>query len=271
MAKMKKNTPERFTALSNKIVRDDRLSWKARGIFLYLFSQSENWEFYEVEVAKHSSDGRDSLRSGLKELEKYGYIKRERTRNDKGQLMNSDWLLSDVPMLSEPISDKPMSEYPTQENTTLSNTNLSNTKLSNTKLSNSNKLKDKGNMSGSKEQDNIPYKEIVDYLNEKTGKNFKVGTDATRRVIKARFAEKNTLADFKKVIDVKSAEWRNDVKMQRYLQPSTLFGTKFEGYLNQSVGIKNNSQDIRNMSSEDISKLSEREIAEKWMGKDWVR
>lgn len=131
--------------------------------------------------------------------------------------------------------------------------------------------KDKNIMSGSKEQDNIPYKEIVDYLNEKTGKNFKVGTDATRRVIKARFAEKNTLADFKKVIDVKSAEWRNDVKMQRYLQPSTLFGTKFEGYLNQSVGIKNNSQDIRNMSSEDISKLSEREIAEKWMGKDWVR
>lgn len=131
--------------------------------------------------------------------------------------------------------------------------------------------KDKNIMSGSKEQDNIPYKEIVDYLNEKTGKNFKVGTDATRRVIKARFAEKNTLADFKKVIDVKSAEWRNDAKMQRYLQPSTLFGTKFEGYLNQSVGIKNNSQDIRNMSSEDISKLSEREIAEKWMGKDWVR
>lgn len=131
--------------------------------------------------------------------------------------------------------------------------------------------KDKENMSGSKEQDNIPYKEIVDYLNEKTGKNFKVRTDATRRVIKARFAEKNTLADFKKVIDIKSAEWRNDEKMQRYLQPSTLFGTKFEGYLNQSVGIKNNSQDIRNMSSEDISKLSEREIAEKWMGKDWVR
>lgn len=131
--------------------------------------------------------------------------------------------------------------------------------------------KDKENMSGSKEQDNIPYKEIVDYLNEKTGKNFKVGTDATRRVIKARFAEKNTLEDFKKVIDIKSAEWRNDAKMQRYLQPSTLFGTKFEGYLNQSVGSKNNSQDIRNMSSEDISKLSEREIAEKWMGKDWVR
>ncbi|MGR8774236.1 conserved phage C-terminal domain-containing protein, partial [Leuconostoc citreum] len=90
-------------------------------------------------------------------------------------------------------------------------------------------------LSGSDEPDRVPYKEIVDYLNEKTGKNFKVGTDATRRVIKARFAEKNTLEDFKKVIDVKSAEWRNDAKMQRYLQPSTLFGTKFEGYLNQSV------------------------------------
>lgn len=127
MAKMKKNMPERFTALSNKIVRDDKLSWKARGIFLYLFSQSDDWDFYETEVVKHSIDGRDSLRSGLKELEDRGYIKRERIRNDKGQLMSSDWLLSDVPMLNEP-----MLEYPTLDSTTLSNTNKSNTNKSNT-------------------------------------------------------------------------------------------------------------------------------------------
>ena len=127
MAKMKKNMPERFTALSNKIVRDDKLSWKARGIFLYLFSQSDDWDFYETEVVKHSTDGRDSLRSGLKELEDRGYIKRERIRNDKGQLMSSDWLLSDVPMLNEP-----MLEYPTLDSTTLSNNNKSNTNTSNT-------------------------------------------------------------------------------------------------------------------------------------------
>lgn len=124
---MKKNTPERFTALSNTIVRDDKLSWKARGIFLYLFSQSDDWDFYETEVANHATDGRDSLRSGLKELEEKGYIQRERVRNEKGQLMSSNWLLSDKPMLK-----KPMYDYPTQVSGTLSNTNLSNTNLSNT-------------------------------------------------------------------------------------------------------------------------------------------
>lgn len=124
------------------------------------------------------------------------------------------------------------------------------------------KITSENNMSGSKEQDNIPYKEIVDYLNEKTGKNFKSGTDATRRVIKARFAEKNTLADFKKVIDVKSAEWRTDAKMQRYLQPSTLFGTKFEGYLNQST---------TGSPKKDLSKMTREQQLIEVMGKDGVR
>lgn len=136
MAKMKKNTPERFTALSNTIVRDDSLSWKARGIFLYLFSQSDDWDFYETEVSKHATDGRDSLRSGLKELEQKGYIKRSRTRNEKGQLMSSDWLLSDVPMSDVPMFEKPMYDIPTQVIPTLSNTNLSNTNTRNNNIKN---------------------------------------------------------------------------------------------------------------------------------------
>lgn len=93
-------------------------------------------------------------------------------------------------------------------------------------------------LSGSDEPDPVPYKEIIDYLNEKTGKRFKSGTDATKRVIRARFKEGNSLDDFKAVIDVKAAEWIGDSKMEDYLRPSTLFGTKFEGYLNQSIKAK---------------------------------
>ena len=135
MAKIRKNTPERFTALSNTIIRDDKLSWKARGIFVYLFSQSDTWDFYETEVANHATDGRNSLRSGLKELEEHGYIQRERVRNNKGQLMSSNWVLSDVPML-----EKPMYDYRTQDNSTLSNTNKSNTNKSNTNNKNTPRL-----------------------------------------------------------------------------------------------------------------------------------
>lgn len=98
--------------------------------------------------------------------------------------------------------------------------------------------KDKKVLSGSNEPDPVPYKEIIDYLNEKTGKRFKSGTDATKRVIRARFKEGNSLDDFKAVIDVKATEWIGDSKMEDYLRPSTLFGTKFEGYLNQSIKAK---------------------------------
>jgi uncharacterized phage protein (TIGR02220 family) len=54
-------------------------------------------------------------------------------------------------------------------------------------------------------------------------------------LIIARYNEDFTLDDFKKVIDVKSAEWKNDKKQNKFLRPETLFGTKFEGYLNQNM------------------------------------
>ena len=80
----------------------------------------------------------------------------------------------------------------------------------------------------------IPYNEIIDYLNQKTGKNFKSSSKATQRHIKARFADGFTLNDFKQVIDTKSTQWLKDKKMSAYLRPDTLFGTKFEGYLNET-------------------------------------
>ena len=55
----------------------------------------------------------------------------------------------------------------------------------------------------------------------------------TQKVIKARFNEGFTLDDFKKVIDIKVKEWLDDKRMCQYLRPETLFGNKFEGYLNQ--------------------------------------
>ena len=80
----------------------------------------------------------------------------------------------------------------------------------------------------------IPYAEIIDYLNQKTGKNFKSTSKATQRHIKARFSDGFTLDDFKRVIDTKSTQWLMDNKMSAYLRPDTLFGTKFEGYLNET-------------------------------------
>lgn len=93
--------------------------------------------------------------------------------------------------------------------------------------------KERDIQSSSDELDDIPYKEIIDYLNEKTGSQFRNNTKKTQTLIKARFAEGFNLDDFKKVIDTKAAEWLNDSKMSKFLRPETIFGTKFESYLNQ--------------------------------------
>jgi len=81
---------------------------------------------------------------------------------------------------------------------------------------------------------NIPYVEIVSYLNKKTASNFKNTTGGTRKLIKARFAEGFTIDDFKAVIDHKVSQWSDDAKMNVYLRPETLFSGKFDRYLNET-------------------------------------
>lgn len=81
--------------------------------------------------------------------------------------------------------------------------------------------------------DGIPYGEIVAYLNERSGKAFRETSAATRSLVRARWREGFRLDDFRRVIDTKCAEWGRDPKMAEYVRPSTLFGTKFESYLNQ--------------------------------------
>lgn len=87
--------------------------------------------------------------------------------------------------------------------------------------------------------DNKDIKDIVDYLNEKAGTKYRVGKD-TKRHITARLNEGYTVDDFKTVIDKKVDEWLGDAKMAQYLRPSTLFGTKFDTYLNQPVKKQSN-------------------------------
>lgn len=79
--------------------------------------------------------------------------------------------------------------------------------------------------------DNKHYKEIIAYLNDKTGLKYKSTSKATQQHINARITEGFTVDDFKTVIDKKCAEWKG-TDFEQYLRPSTLFGTKFESYLN---------------------------------------
>ncbi|WP_370773405.1 conserved phage C-terminal domain-containing protein [Clostridium sp.] len=76
------------------------------------------------------------------------------------------------------------------------------------------------------------YSRIIDYLNKKADTRYRSTTKKNKDLIKARINEGFTEDDFIKVIDNKVKEWAN-TDMEKYLRPETLFGTKFEGYLNQ--------------------------------------
>ncbi|HEP7770432.1 conserved phage C-terminal domain-containing protein [Streptococcus ictaluri] len=83
--------------------------------------------------------------------------------------------------------------------------------------------------------------DIVNYLNDKAGTKFKASSQATQKLIQSRMKEGYDIDDFKHVIDVKVAEWK-DTDFAKFLRPATLFGNKFENYVNQTLTQKQASK-----------------------------
>lgn len=266
LARLIKQDRGNYTNISNQLIRDSRLSWKARGIFAYLWSQADEWDFYVSEVAKHATDGRDALRSGLRELEKYGYLTRKPSSDANGKFDGMDWVLTDKPVESTentvsgeiqqktPKSaentsdgkavrrDKRPTEYPTLRN---NNSKNYQEKEVTTERNKDNSQAGQSPATPSPAKEKIPYKEILDYLNQKTGSHYK-DVKGNQKLIKARWHEGYRLDDFKRVIDNKTADWKGLIAkdgrdMSQYLRPSTLFGPKFDQYLNE-VTTRDNAQ-----------------------------
>lgn len=104
-----------------------------------------------------------------------------------------------------------------------------------------------------------PYQEIISYLNEKSGKNFRFSTKATKRLINARWREGFREEDFRKVIDSRCAKWLKDPERKEYVRPKTLFrGSNFEGYLHSGG---HQHEDFRN---KDYGKGTPREELPSW-------
>ncbi|MGD3975813.1 hypothetical protein QT568_22435, partial [Xanthomonas citri pv. citri] len=86
-----------FVTVHKNFIHDDNLSWKAKGILLYLLSRPDDWQIYESELVRHSTDGLSGLKTGIKELEKVGYIQRTRKRDDKGRLKEYEYAVYEKP------------------------------------------------------------------------------------------------------------------------------------------------------------------------------
>ena len=140
ITRSKRKTP--FVQIDKRALQDIRLSWKCKGLLSYLLSLPDNWQIYITELSKHSKCGRAATTSAMKELIKYGYIKRIEVRNEKGHFKGFDYTVYDYPKAENRISDKPKAENRISENQTLIRTNNNNTKINNTDI-NKERVKEK--------------------------------------------------------------------------------------------------------------------------------
>lgn len=112
---------------------------------------------------------------------------------------------------------------------------------------------DKDTDKGTSKIDNINriknniYSRVIDHLNEKASKSFQYTTKKTKSCIDARIREGFKEEDFLKVIDIKTKEWKDNPDMSKYLRPETLFGPKFESYLQQEVKQDQEKQQFKSL------------------------
>lgn len=96
-----------FTIISNDSMRDERLSFRARGIHHYLLSFPTGWKIDSTSIARAGKEGRDAIRNGLRELEAFGYIHRSQEHDASGR-WTTKTTVYEVPMPENPTSDNPV-------------------------------------------------------------------------------------------------------------------------------------------------------------------
>ena len=148
-----------FTVIRNAIFKDYRLSAKAVGVACKLLSLPPTWDYSVRGIVALFSDGESSIRSALSELEKYGYLRRERVR-DQGKLGGCRYIITDTLKLEKPNVENPHVDNPRVDNHAQLNTKELNTKKSNTKKSNTNNLHTHKELRPTLE-------EIEDYISDK--------------------------------------------------------------------------------------------------------
>lgn len=143
MARVKKIKIKGFTIIDNDIINDPRMHLKALGLFAYMWSKPDDWQFYISEIATHFKDGESAVSSAMKELMELGYLKRTQNRKD-GKFSTYDYVLQEIPKpenhSSVPEGDLPKPEKPKSKKPIPENQGLLITDNTNTDLNNTNKL-----------------------------------------------------------------------------------------------------------------------------------
>lgn len=110
-----------YTVMANHHLRDERLSLKSKGLLSVILSLPDDWRISIEGMTQFSADGKDAIRSAIRELTDTGYITRAQTHSEAGKFSGYDYVVHETPAAS-PSSGFPTMEKPTTENPTLRNT-----------------------------------------------------------------------------------------------------------------------------------------------------
>lgn len=254
-----------FLMIPVGIARDNDLLNKPKSIILMgeiLSMLNVTGEFFmsNTELAKRLHVTPRSVKDYLILLEKKGLIKRANVYADQEQKVVMGREITAGDTLGKYISLGWGSSLPQGREADFTRVGKHTSPKYNNVIEHKNRTNNINKGSAKKaEPEEIPYKEIIDYLNSKTKAHYKASSKVNQRLIKARIKEGYTLEDFKTVINNKALEWQH-TDMWKYMRPSTLFGSHFDDYLNEnklqkSVGtIYRNNQGKRVEKGTDWSK-----------------
>lgn len=211
------------------VAHDDRLKDKDKLLYGEIYAMlnvTDSFFMSNAAMAKRFNCTNRTIISSLNRLEEYGYIRRKNIYKGK-QIIRREIMIgskADFTGVVTPVSRGYRSSLHGGSDADFTD---------NRTINRTSNRAEEDILSG--KPDHAPYQEIIDYLNSKVGTSYRASSKATQRLVKARVNEGFEVKDFKKVIDIKVAAWKNDPKMSQYLRPATLFGTKFESYLNEPM------------------------------------
>lgn len=220
-----------FLNIPVRVAHDNRLKDKDKLLYGEIYAMlnvTNSFFMSNAKLAERLNCSEPTIKRSLARLEEYGFIQRNNVYEGKQIVrrnislggFNSDTRVGST-MTLPPVHDR-------SEGSVISDPD-------NRAINRASNRTEEDILSG--KPDHAPYQEILDYLNSKVGTSYRASSKATQRLIKARSNEGFEVEDFKRVIDNKVASWGKDPKMSQYLRPTTLFGTKFEAYLNEQAVI----------------------------------
>lgn len=238
-----------FTTVSNNCLRTQKLSLKAKGLLVLMMSLPDNWDYSVAGLVALCQEGEFAVEAALKELKREHYlvVKKLYPGETESGRFEYEYIVSDEAQSEAQENAEPELQGGCKQGVENRPLDIYKNKIKKTKERDiiyppintpTETASDDAAPAAPKGGVSETIKTVISYLNEKTGKRFSPKSAMAVRHITARLKEGYALEDFKTVMDRKVAAWKGDERMAQYLRPETLFGSKFDGYLNEVTAPK---------------------------------